>query len=439
MKILLVFPEVLHGQTTIKDKGSWNAKLFGNPIITLPHMAAITPKEYDVKIVNENYMTLDFDEECDIVAISCYTMTAPRVYEIADEFRRRGKTVILGGYHPTAMPEEAIQHADCVIKGMAEASWPKALKDFENGKLKKFYEKDHNFDIADVPPLRRDLIAYNPLLGAVQWTRGCGNRCEFCAISSFCERGVMRRPVDKVVEEIKQMPNRLFIFHDPHLTSSPRYARELFKEMIKEKVNKSWLANGTTNVLGKIDEDFLNLARKAGCLEWFVGFESVSQAALNETKKTHNKVEDFKKLIKRLHNHGMAVQGGIIFGFDEDTPDIFDLTLEKMYEFEIDIVEVNILTPYPGTPLFERLDRDGRILTRDWSRYNQVDVVFKPKKMTENELFEGARKVAKEFYSIPNIVGRTAKIFTTTKKINGFFPAGGNLVYRRYYKRDFGF
>lgn len=439
MKILLVFPRVEHGQTTIKDKGSWNAKLFGNPIITLPHMAAITPEEYDVKIVNENYMTLDFDEECDLVAISCYTMTAPRVYEIADEFRRRGKTVFLGGYHPTAMPDEAIQHADSVIKGMAEASWPKALKDFENGKLKKFYEKDYSFDIADVPPLRRDLIAHNPILGAVQWTRGCGNGCEFCAISSFCERGVMRRPVDKVVEEIKQMPNRLFIFHDPHLTSSPRYARELFKEMIHQKVNKSWLANGTTNVLGKIDEEFLNLARKAGCLEWFVGFESVSQAALNETKKTHNKVEDFKKLIKRLHNHGMAVQGGIIFGFDEDTPDIFDLTLEKMYEFEIDIVEVNILTPYPGTPLFERLERDGRILTRDWSRYNQVDVVFKPKKMTEKELFEGARKVAKEFYSISNIVGRTAKIFATTRTINGFFPAGGNLVYRRYYKRDFGF
>jgi len=439
MKILLVFPRVEHGQTTIKDKGSWNAKLFGNPIITLPHIAAITPEEYDVKIVNENYMTLDFDEECDLVAISCYTMTAPRVYEIADEFRRRGKTVFLGGYHPTAMPEEAIKHADSVIKGMAEASWPKALKDFENGKLKKFYEKDYSFDIADVPPLRRDLIAHNPILGAVQWTRGCGNGCEFCAISSFCERGVMRRPVDKVVEEIKQMPNRLFIFHDPHLTSSPRYARELFKEMICQKVNKSWLANGTTNVLGKIDEEFLNLARKAGCLEWFVGFESVSQAALNETKKTHNKVEDFKKLIKRLHNHGMAVQGGIIFGFDEDTPDIFDLTLEKMYEFEIDIVEVNILTPYPGTPLFERLERDGRILTRDWSRYNQVDVVFKPKNMTEKELFEGARKVAKEFYSISNIVGRTAKIFATTRTINGFFPAGGNLVYRRYYKRDFGF
>jgi len=439
MKILLVFPRVEHGQTTIKDKGSFNAFLFGNPIITLPHIAAITPKEYEVKIVNENYTNLDFNEECDLVGISCYTMTAPRVYEIADEFRRRGKTVVLGGYHPTAMPEEAIQHADSVLKGMAEASWPKLLKDFENGKLKKFYERDHDFNIEDVPPIRRDLIKHNPILGAIQWTRGCGNKCEFCAISSFCNQGVMRRPIKTVVEELKQMPNNLFIFHDPHLTSSPRYARELFKEMIRQKINKSWLANGTTNVLGKIDDEFLSLARKAGCLEWFVGFESVSQAALDGTKKTHNKVEDFKKLIKRLHDHGMAVQGGIIFGFDEDTPDIFDLTIEKMYEFEIDIVEVNILTPYPGTPLFERLERDGRILTRDWSRYNQVDVVFQPKNMTVKELFEGTRKVAKKFYSIPNIVGRTAKIFCITKKLNGFLPAGGNIVYRRYYKRDFNF
>ena len=135
----------------------------------------------------------------------------------------------------------------------------------------------------------------------------------------------------------------------------------------------------------------------------------------------------------------MAVQGGIIFGFDEDTPDIFDLTLEKMYEFELDIVEVNILTPYPGTPLFDRLEREGRIITRDWTRYNQVDVVFKPKNMTEKELFEGARKVAKEFYSISNIAGRTAKIIMITKKLGGFFPAGGNLSYRRYYKRDFCF
>ena len=439
MKILLVFPRVEHGQTTIRDKGSWTAFIFGNPIITLPHIAAITPREHEVKIVNENYMDLDFEEEADLVGITCYTMTAPRVYEIADEFRRRGKTVVLGGYHPTAMPHEAIQHADSVVMGWAEASWPKLLKDFEKGKLKKFYERDYGFDIADVPPLRRDLIVRNPLMGAVQWTRGCGNKCEFCAISSFCNRGVMRRPIKAVVEEIKQMPNKLFIFHDPHITSSPRYARMLFKEMIRQKIRKVWMANGTTNLLEKIDDEFLKLAKKAGCLEWFIGFESVNQKSLNSVKKTHNKVENFRKLIQRLHKYGMAVQGGIIFGFDEDTPDIFDLTLEKMYEWEIDVVEVNILTPYPGTPLFDRLEKEGRILTYDWARYNQVEVVYKPKHMTEKELYEGARKVAKEFYSIPNIIGRTAKIFAFTRKLTGFYPAGGNISYRRYYKKDFHF
>jgi len=439
MRILLVFPRVEHGQTTIRDKGSWTAFIFGNPIITLPHIAAITPREHEVKIVNENYMDLDFEEEADLVGITCYTMTAPRVYEIADEFRRRGKTVVLGGYHPTAMPHEAIQHADSVVMGWAEASWPKLLKDFEKGKLKKFYERDYGFDIADVPPLRRDLIVRNPLMGAVQWTRGCGNKCEFCAISSFCNHGVMRRPIKAVVEEIKQMPNKLFIFHDPHITSSPRYARMLFKEMIRQKIRKVWMANGTTNLLEKIDDDFLKLAKKAGCLEWFIGFESVSQKSLNSVKKTHNKVENFRKLIQRLHKYGMAVQGGIIFGFDEDTPDIFDLTLEKMYEWEIDIVEVNILTPYPGTLLFDRLEKEGRILTYDWARYNQVEVVYKPKHMTEKELYEGARKVAREFYSIPNIIGRTAKIFAFTRKLTGFYPAGGNISYRRYYKKDFHF
>ena len=439
MKILLVFPRVEHGQTTIKDKKTWNAFLFGNPIITLPHIASITPREYDVKIANENYMDIDFDADVDIVGITCYTMTAPRVYEIADEFRKRGKKVVLGGYHPTAMPDEAIQHADSIVLGEAEASWPKLLKDAENGNLKQFYGPDEDFSMDDIPLMRRDLIVHNPLLGAVQSSRGCTNKCEFCAISSFCKHGVKRRPVKNVVEEIKQMPNKIFIFHDPHVTSHPRHAKELFKEMIRQKINKKWLANGTTNVLGTIDVEFLNLASKAGCLEWFIGFESVSQEALNSAKKTHNKVENFKKLIKRLHDHGMIVQGGIIFGFDEDKPDIFDLTLEKMSDLDIDIVEVNILTPYPGTPLFDRLEKDGRITSRDWSRYNQVEVVFQPKHMTPEELFEGARKVAKEFYSPLNIIRRTAKIFRITKSPMGFFPAGGNLSYRRYYKRDFKF
>lgn len=439
MKILLVFPKIEHGASTFKDKDSWESILFGYPIITLPHLAGITPKKHVVKIVNENYDTLNFDEDVDLVGITCYTMTAPRVYEIADEFRRRGKPVVLGGYHPTAMPDEASKHADSIVLGMAEASWPRLIEDVEKGTLKQIYERDTDFDMADVPPIRRDLIKHNPLQGAVQTTRGCTNRCEFCAISSFFQHGIKQRPIKNVVEEIKQMSNRLYVIHDPHLTINRKYARELFKELIRQKVRKSWVSNGTTNVLGKVDDEWLNLARKSGCVEWFVGFESISQAALDGIKKTHNIVEDFKKMIKRVHDFGMTIQGGIIFGFDEDTPDIFDTTLEKLYELEIDVLEVNILTPYPGTPLFEKMEREGRLITRDWSRYNQVDVVFKPKHMTEKELLEGAQMVAKEFYSWPNIVKRNVKIFSITKKIGAMIPAGTNISFRRYYKRDFNF
>lgn len=439
MKILLVFPRIDHGPLTCQDKGSFISLLLGNPIITLPYLAAITPQQHSVKIVNENFEDLDFNQDADLIGITSYTMTAPRVYEISDEFRRRNKKVVLGGYHPTAMPDEAIQHADSVVLGEAEIIWPELIHDLEKGMLKKFYGPNPDFNMAAIPPLRRDLIAHNPLMGAVQTTRGCPNTCEFCAIASFCKHGVKQRPIKNVVEEIKQMPNWLFTIHDPSLTVNPPYSRELFKELLRQKVHKWWVANGNANVLGKIDDEFLNLARKSGCMEWFIGFESVSQASLNGIKKTVNKVEDFKRMIQRMHKHGMAVQGGIIFGFDQDTPDIFDTTLEKMFEWELDAVEVNILTPYPGTPLFDRLVKEGRILTRDWSRYNQVDVVFKPLHMTEKELFDGAQKVAKHFYSVPNVVGRILKILSITRKMQGILPAGANITFRRYYKRDFHF
>ena len=439
MNILLIFPRIEHGATTYSDKGSWSSILFGYPIITLPHLAGITPPQHTVKIVNENYEDINFDEPADLIGITSYTMTAPRVYEIADEFRRRGKKVVLGGYHPTAMPQEAIQHADSVVLGEAELTWPELIHDAEKGVLKQFYGPNPDFDMAAIPPIRRDLIRQNPLIGAVQSTRGCPNQCEFCAIASFCQHAVKQRPIKNVVEEIQQMPNRIFVIHDPSLTVNPSYSRELFKELIKQKVHKGWVSNGNSNVLGKIDDEFLDLAKKSGCVEWFVGFESVSQEALNGIKKTVNKVEDFKKTIKRLHKHGMAVQGGIIFGFDQDTPDIFDLTLEKMYEWELDAVEINILTPFPGTPLYDRLEREGRIISKDWKRYNQVDVVFKPKNMTEKELFEGSRRVAKEFYSTFNVIHRAFRTFTIVRNLESVLPAGTNYTFRRYYKRDFKF
>ncbi len=439
MKIAFVFPKIEHGVTTHSEKGSWMSIVFGYPIITLPHLAAITPNKYDICIINENYDDLDFDIDVDLVGITTYTMTAPRVYEIADEFRKRGKKVVLGGYHVTAMPDEAKDHADSIVLSWAESSWKKLLKDAEKDQLKSFYGPDDNYTLEGIPPLRRDLIHRNPFLGAVQTTRGCTNRCEFCAIGSFSNHGVRQRPIQEVIEDIKQMPNKFFIFHDPHMTVNRKYAKDLFRELIRQKIRKYWVANGTTNVLQVADDEFLELARKSGCVEWFVGFESVSQAALDGIKKTHNKVEDFRKMIQRVHDHGMAVQGGIIFGFDEDTPDIFETTLKKMIDLEIDVVELNILTPYPGTPLFERLDEANRIFTKDWSKYNQVEIVYEPKNMSKEELMNGIRYVAKEYYSIENIIKRNLNIFKTVHNPGALIPAATNFSFRKYYKRDFNF
>lgn len=439
MYILLIFPRIEHGLTTYRDKGSWNLFLYGYPAITLPHLAAITPKEHTVEITNENYDDINFDKDVDLVGITCLTMTSKRVYEIADEFRKRGKKVVLGGYHPSALPNEAKQHADAVVIGEAENVWFQLLKDVESSNLKPFYKSDEEVDMAAIPPIRRDLIKHLPLAGGVQSTRGCPHRCEFCAITSFYNHGMKQRPVKNVVDEIREMSNKFFILHDPSLTANPKYARELFKELIRQKVHKGWMACGNANVLAQIDEEFLDLARKSGFIEWFVGFESVNQEALNSISKSCNKVEDFKKMIKRVHDHGMTVQGGIIFGFDQDASDVFDTTAETIDDWDLDILETYILTPLPGTPLFDRLDREGRLLTKDWTKYNLVNVVFQPKNMSPDELFEGTRGFVKEFYTYPKTLGRSARIMMRAKSFAGIIPTGTNISFRRYYKRDYGF
>lgn len=437
MKVLLVFPRMDHGMTTYKEKGSWKSIFFGYPAITLPHLAAITPKKHSIEIINENYDDLDFDQDADLIGITCLTMLSSRAYEVADEFRKRGKKVVLGGYHPSAIPDEAIMHADSVVIGEAEPIWSQLLMDYENNELRSFYKSEEEVDMINLPPIRRDLIKHMPLAGGIQSTRGCPYRCDFCAITNFYNHGMKQRPIKKVVEEIKQMPNKFFILHDPSLTANTKYARELFKELITQKVRKSWLVCGTANILAKIDDKFLSLARKSGLIEWFVGFESVNQAALNSIKKTHNKVKQFKKMIKRVHDFGMVIQGGIIFGFDQDTPEIFDTTLKTIYDWELDILEAYTLTPLPGTPLFDSLDRERRIITKDWKKYNMINVVFKPKNMTVEDLYEGIRYVVKEFYSLGNTIKRDLRILSITKKLGVILPIATNHNFRQYYKKEF--
>jgi len=434
MKILLVFPRLEHGVTTYRDKGSPFAKLFANPYLSLSQVAACTPPSHEIRIIDENYEKIDFDEPWDLVGITALTMLAPRAYQIADEFRARGVKVVLGGYHPTALPEEAKQHADAVVIGEAEEVWAEVVKDAEKGKLKPFYYGKH-VDMSKIPFPRRDLMNFKPITEGIQTSRGCPNACDFCATSVFLGKVLRRRPIKHVIEELKQIPNKVIIFRDASLTLNPKYSMELFKAM--KPLKKKWIANGNINLLGK-NEKFLKAARDAGCISWFVGFESINPSSLKEAHKVSNKVEDYDRAIKVVRKHGMGIVGGFIFGFDNDTPDIFDATLEAVLSWEIDAAEFNILTPYPGTPLYYRLDKEGRILTKDWTKYTQAHVVYQPKHMTPKELLEGTKKVIKGFYSFEEMIKR----MYSSLRMHRFAPyafslPGINLAMRRYYKYEF--
>ena len=434
MKILLVFPKIEHGVTTYRDKRTPFAKLFGNPSLSLPQVAACTPPGHEIRILNENFEKIDFDEKWDLVGINVLTMTAPHVYKISEEFRRNGMKVVLGGYHPTALPEEAKQHADSVVVGEAEEIWPQVVRDAEEGKLKSFYYGSH-VDPAKIPPPRRDLVKYPPLTEGIQASRGCPNACEFCATSVFLGRKVRTRPIEHVIEEMKKIPNKVLIFRDASMTLNTKYSIELFKAM--KPLKKKFIANANINIISR-NEKFLKAAKEAGCISFFVGFESINPASLKEAHKISNKAEEYEKAIKIVKKYDIGIVGGFIFGFDHDTPEIFDTTKDAVLSWEIDSAEFNILTPYPGTPLYDRFDKEGRILTKDWSKYTQAHVVYMPKQMTPKELLEGTKKVIKSFYSMPETIKRIYKSMKMTK----FAPYSLslptiNIAMRRYYKYEF--
>jgi len=245
-------------------------------------------------------------------------------------------------------------------------------------------------------------------MAAIQASRGCPMGCEFCSVTSNPEGCVFRtRSIDLVVEEIKKIKNKTLYFYDPSLTVNTDFTKKLFKEI--KGLNKKFVCFGNANILAK-DDELLGLAKDAGCQNWYVGFESVSQKTIDYLGKKSNKVQEYNKLIEKIHNHGMSVTGSFIFGFDTDTKNVFNDTIEAVYDLAIDVPEFTILTPYPGTPLFKRLDEEGRILTKDWTKYTETgNVVFQPKNMSPRELLEGCEEVIHEVFSFSNIIGRTTK------------------------------
>ena len=399
MKILLIFA------STGRKLYSLNfGKIIKKIPLTFAQLIAVTPEEHKIVIIDERIGDkVNFNEKYDLVGISSLTYSANHAYEIADNLRSKGITVVLGGYHASVFPEEAKEHADSVVIGEAEVNWPELLKDFENDKIKSFYRNDNLIDPKLIPtPYHGSIGDYYPC-GDVQATRGCPFGCEFCSIQCVEGSKYRKRPIENVIGEIKLLKNNLFAFYDPTLTIDVEYTKSLFKEMIGLK--KRFLCHGNINVLNQ-NEDLIKLSKKAGCQAWFIGFESLNQESLNSVRKK-NTVKNYEETVKKIRKHGIAVKGLFMFGFDADTLDSFPTTLKFVKKMKLDVAYFSILTPLPGTPIFKRYDKDGRILTKNWSHYDWDKVIFEPKNMTKEELYNNTRAVAKDYFSFSNMFRRS--------------------------------
>jgi len=375
--------------------------------ITMPYLAAFVPSHWTVLHVDEAAEPVDLETRADLVAITFHTPSAPHAYDLAARFRRRGITVAMGGPHVTLMPDEAQTHADVIFVGEAELQWPRFLAEFEAGSYARRYECLEPPVLDEAPASRQDLFhRRDHTAGVLFATRGCAFRCDFCTVAVMYKGQLRKRLVKSVVEEFASFHGKIVILWDDNIAADLGYAKALFRALAPHR--KWWSSQASIHAAN--DDEFLELAARSGCKQLFVGLESVSQASLNAVSKAFNRVYEYARAIERIHAHGMSVQAGIVFGFDHDTEGVFAETLDFLETCGVQNATFNILTPFPGTRLFQRLDTEGRILTRDWSKYNgRADVVFQPRHMSPETLLAGYRYALSRFYSFGSIRRRLSR------------------------------
>ena len=387
-----------------KDPHSSFGKHVLTPTLALTSFAAATPEHWRVRYWDENLLhgRPPFEPMPEVVGITVHLTFARRAYELADWYHRRGSKVILGGLHVVSCPQEAAPHADALAIGDGVQLWPRILEDVEKGALQPVYRVMYENEYRDDPPPRRDLLPRKSFLTTTSLiaTRGCHNRCEFCYLSTEGLRMPYRvREVEQVAREFAADDQPYAVFIDNNLGSRREYLRALCVAL--RPLEKIWSAAVTLDVTD--DPRLIRDMALAGCTGVFIGFESLSNSNITQARKRSPRTEDYARRVRLLHEHGIQVNGSFVLGFDEDRRDVFAITAEWIEQNRLECATFHILTPYPGTPLFRQIDSEGRLLHRDWSRYDTAHVVFQPKHMSPEELAHGYGWIYQRLFSHTSI------------------------------------
>ena len=394
------------------------------PPLGLATLASFLDENDQIDLVDQHVEQLTFDDTPDLVIIQVYITNAYRAYAIADHYRKQGAYVLLGGLHVTSLPDEAAQHADTIFIGPGEETFPEFLKDFKNKAPKPRYFSDKR-SLVGIPPIRRDLIKRDRYLvpNSIVVTRGCPHHCDFCYKDAFFKGGksFYTQTVDEALSEIDRLPGRHLYFLDDHLLGNARFARELFDGM--KGMNR--LFQGAATVDSILRGDLIEKAAEAGLRSVFVGFETFSPKNLAQSNKKQNLQRNYVEAVNRLHSLGIMINGSFVFGLDEDDDDVFKRTVDWGVKNSITTSTYHILTPYPGTRLFEFMEAHGRITSRDWDLYDTRHVVYKTTKLSPENLKSGYEWAYKEFYRWSNIFESSLAHPSIKHKMKHLFYTGG--------------
>jgi radical SAM superfamily enzyme YgiQ (UPF0313 family) len=443
MKIALVIPR----NSSDADRSFYDYK-FGTTfllsrkhisyLLAIPTLTSLTPPHHEIRVFDENIDEIDYTWKADVVGITVRTMFAKRAYAISEAYQRRGVKTVLGGIHPSMCPEDALPHCDSVVIGEAEEIWHTVLRDAEDGQLKRVYKADNRADLSAAPiPDRSSLARDRYLLDIVQTTKGCPFHCEFCAVHAFDGQTIRSKTVEQVLREIESINSshitykkkKAIFFADDNIIANRAYAKRLFLALRPYNIN--WMCQASVNI--SQDAELLELMSESGCGAVFIGFESTSEKNLAMMQKGINRRYDYLEAIKKIQSYGILVHSSFILGYDFDTRATFEELIDFVRESNLLMPLINILTPLPGTRLFKRLDAEGRILHKDWSKYDTQHVVFAPARMSAEDLLQGYRTVMRAVYSFDSILRKLNYYWVRDfwKRSNEFDPvkAGYRILF----------